>query len=111
VIFVYPESRFKFTRSSSYAGRILLGGLIALGVFVLLFSGVAVLGGSDTGNSQNLMAYSAIGILCGMFSDQAAGWLSERSTLTMPTALDAAPPVVAVGAPDAPDFDEGNAQA
>jgi cell division protein FtsB len=111
VIFVYPESRFKFTKSSSYAGRILLGGLIALGVFVLLFSGVAVLGGSDTGNSQNLMAYSAIGILCGMFSDQAAGWLSERSTLAMPTALDAAPPIVAVGAPDAPDSAEGNAPA
>jgi len=87
VIFVYPDSRFKFTRSASYGGRILLGGLIALGVFVLLFSGVAVLGGSGTsGNSQNLMAYAAIGILSGMFSDQAAGWLSQRSTLAMPTA-------------------------
>jgi hypothetical protein len=85
VIFVYPDNKFKFTRSASYAGRILLGGLIALGVFVLLFSGVAVLGGSDaTGNSQNLMAYAAIGILSGMFSDQAAAWLSERSSLAMP---------------------------
>ena len=111
VIFVYPDSRFKFTKSASYAGRILLGGLIALGVFVLLFSGVAVLGGNDTGNSQNLMAYAAIGILCGMFSDQAAGWLSERSTLAMPTALDPPPPVVAVGAPDSPDPPEGSASA
>jgi hypothetical protein len=108
VIFVYPESRFKFTKSASYAGRILLGGLIALGIFVLLFSGVAVLGGTDTGNSQNLMAYAAIGILSGMFSDQAAGWLSERSTLAMPTSLDP-PPVVAVGTPDAADSLEGNA--
>ena len=80
VIFVYPENKFNFTRSESYGGRILLGGLIALGVFVLLYSGVAVLGGVETGNSQNLMAYSAIGILAGMFSDQAAGWLSEKSS-------------------------------
>ena len=80
VIFVYPDNKFNFTRSESYGGRILLGGLIALGVFVLLYSGVAVLGGVETGNSQNLMAYSAIGILAGMFSDQAAGWLSEKSS-------------------------------
>jgi cell division protein FtsB len=79
VIFVYPENKFNFTRSEAYGGRILLGGLIALGVFVLLYSGVAVLGGVETGNSQNLMAYAAIGILSGMFSDQAAGWLSEKS--------------------------------
>jgi hypothetical protein len=80
VVFVYPENKFNFTRSEAYWGRILLGGLIALGVFVLLYSGVAVLGGVETGNSQNLMAYAAIGILSGMFSDQAAGWLSEKST-------------------------------
>ena len=80
VIFVYPENKYNFTRSESYGGRILLGGLIALGVFVLLYSGVAVLGGVETGNSQNLMAYAAIGILSGMFSDQAAGWLSEKSS-------------------------------
>jgi cell division protein FtsB len=112
VIFVYPDSRFKFTKSASYAGRILLGGLIALGVFVLLFSGVAVLGGSEaTGNSQNLMAYAAIGILSGMFSDQAAGWLSERSTMAMPTGQDAlaqsgqsgAQPAADPPGPDSPD--------
>jgi hypothetical protein len=114
VIFVYPDSRFKFTKSASYAGRILLGGLIALGVFVLLFSGVAVLGGSEaTGNSQNLMAYAAIGILSGMFSDQAAGWLSERSTMAMPTGQDAPPPPngqgEAAAAADAPGSDSPDA--
>jgi len=86
VIFVYPENKFNFTRSEAYGGRILLGGLIALGVFVLLYSGVAVLGGVETGNSQNLMAYAAIGILSGMFSDQAAGWLSEKSAFGKPDA-------------------------
>lgn len=94
VIFVYPENRFNFTRSESYGGRILLGGLIALGVFVLLYSGVAVLGGEETGNPQNLMAYSAIGILSGMFSDQAAGWLSEKSSFGKSDAPPDAPPAL-----------------
>ncbi|MEA3037945.1 MAG: hypothetical protein QOE79_458, partial [Sphingomonadales bacterium] len=80
ILFVYPNNRFKFTRTKSYYGRILLGGLIALGVFVLMFSGVAVLAGPNaSGSAQNLIAYGGIGILAGMFSDQAAGWLSDRS--------------------------------
>jgi hypothetical protein len=80
VLFVYPDNRYRFTRTNSYFGRILLGGLIALGVFVLMFSGVAVLAGPNaSGSAQNLIAYGGIGILAGMFSDQAAGWLSDRS--------------------------------
>jgi hypothetical protein len=80
ILFVYPDNRYKFTRTKSYYGRILLGGLIALGVFVLMFSGVAVLAGPNaSGSAQNLIAYGGIGILSGMFSDQAAGWLSDRS--------------------------------
>ena len=80
ILFVYPDNRYKFTRTKSYYGRILLGGLIALGVFVLMFSGVSVLSGPDSsGSAQNLIAYGGIGILAGMFSDQAAGWLSDRS--------------------------------
>jgi PAS domain-containing protein len=80
ILFVYPDNRYKFTRTNSYFGRILLGGLIALGVYVLMFSGVAVLAGPNaSGSAQNLVAYAGIGILAGMFSDQAAGWLSDRS--------------------------------
>jgi hypothetical protein len=80
ILFVYPDNLYKFTRTKSYFGRILLGGLIALGVYVLMFSGVSVLAGpNDSGSAQNLIAYSGIGILAGMFSDQAAGWLSDRS--------------------------------
>ncbi|HYG46716.1 MAG TPA: hypothetical protein VD846_02140 [Allosphingosinicella sp.] len=83
ILFVYPDNRYRFTRTTSYFGRILLGGLIALGVFVLMFSGVAVLSGPNaSGSAQNLIAYGGIGILSGMFSDQAAGWLSDRSMFT-----------------------------
>lgn len=103
VIFVYPDNKFNFTKSASYGGRILLGGLIALGIFVLLFSGVAVLGGSESNaNSHNLMAYAAIGILSGMFSDQAAGWLSERSTFASPGGTPTGPPPADVADPDTP---------
>lgn len=80
ILFVYPDNRYKFTRTKSFFGRILLGGLIALGIFVLMFSGVSVLAGPNaSGSAQNLIAYGAVGILAGMFSDQAAGWLSDRS--------------------------------
>ncbi|MFL6858171.1 MAG: hypothetical protein ACJ8EB_09730 [Allosphingosinicella sp.] len=97
ILFVYPDNRYKFTRTKSYYGRILLGGLIALGVFVLMFSGVAVLAGPNaSGSAQNLIAYGGIGILAGMFSDQAAGWLSDRSVFK-PDAEGGNPP-----APDAP---------
>ena len=79
VLFVYPDNEFKFAKSASYFGRIFLGGVIALGVFVVMFSGVAVLAGPQgAGSAQNLMAYAAIGLLAGMFSDKAAKWLSER---------------------------------
>jgi hypothetical protein len=89
ILFVYPDNRYHFTRTKSYFGRILLGGLIALGVFVLMFSGVAVLAGPNaSGSAQNLIAYGAIGILAGMFSDQAAGWLSDRSMFKQDPALD-----------------------
>jgi hypothetical protein len=103
VIFVYPDNKFNFTKSASYGGRILLGGLIALGIFVLLFSGVAVLGGSESNaNSHNLMAYAAIGILSGMFSDQAAGWLSDRSTFASPGSGPSSPPPPDDSQPDTP---------
>jgi len=94
ILFVYPDNRYKFTRTKSYFGRILLGGLIALGVFVLMFSGVAVLAGPNaSGSAQNLIAYGGIGILAGMFSDQAAGWLSDRSVFK-PDPAEAAAAVV-----------------
>jgi hypothetical protein len=92
ILFVYPDNRYSFTRTKSFFGRILLGGLIALGVFVLMFSGVAVLAGPNaSGSAQNLIAYGAIGILAGMFSDQAAGWLSDRS-MFKPDGVDSSSP-------------------
>jgi hypothetical protein len=98
ILFVYPDNRYNFTRTHSFYGRILLGGLIALGVFVLMFSGVAVLAGPNaSGSAQNLVAYGAIGILAGMFSDQAAGWLSDRSVFK-PDRADAAQPDEAAAA-------------
>lgn len=107
ILFVYPDNRYKFTRTKSYFGRILLGGLIALGVFVLMFSGVAVLAGpNSSGSAQNLIAYGGIGILAGMFSDQAAGWLSDRSVFKPDSALDAGDASPPPPPPPRPDGEE-----
>lgn len=79
ILLVYPTQVQTLTRTTAYGERLLLGGLIALAVFVLLFSGVAVLNGSSgTAESQNVMAYAAIGILSGMFSDRAAAWIATN---------------------------------
>jgi flagellar biosynthesis chaperone FliJ len=105
VLFVYPDQNQPYTQSDSYFGRILLGGLVALGVFVLLFSGVAVLAGSEgSGNAQNLIAYSAIGLLAGMFSDQAAKWIHSQSIFGAKSGngLPATPPPPPATAPPPP---------
>lgn len=85
ILLVYPSQDQVLTRTTAYGERLLLGGLIALAVFVLLFSGVAVLNGSNgTAVSQNVMAYAAIGILSGMFSDRAAGWIARNPVFDAP---------------------------
>jgi hypothetical protein len=81
VLVVYPNTALTITAQSGYGARILLGGLIALCVYVVINGGSAVLGTASavaTGNN-NYMAFCAIGILAGMFSDRVAGWLSESA--------------------------------
>jgi len=85
ILLVYPNQTANLTPTTAYLERLFLGGLVALGVFVVLFSGVAVLnGGSGVDIAQNVMAYAAIGILSGMFSDRAAGWLSRQPLFDPP---------------------------
>ncbi len=83
VLVVYPNSDLNFTRpGGNYGERIMLGGLIALCVLIVLGGGTAVLG-TDNAFSQgtaNVQAFSAIGVLAGMFSDRVAQWLSTRAT-------------------------------
>lgn len=82
VLIVYPQTDMKLSETGKgYGPRILLGGLISLCVFVVIGGGTAVLG---TGNAfadgeANYLAFCAIGILAGMFSDRVAAWLSERA--------------------------------
>lgn len=83
ILLVYPGQTATMTASTAYWERLFVGGLVALGVFVVLFSGVAVLNGSNgAAISQNVMAYAAIGILAGMFSDRAAAWLAAQPIFT-----------------------------
>ena len=83
VLIVYPNVNLGIsTPGGNYGERILLGGLIAICVLIVLGGGTAVLG---TGNpfadgSANVRAFSAIGVLAGMFSDRVAQWLSKSAT-------------------------------
>jgi hypothetical protein len=81
VLIVYPKSEFAGAAGQEYSSRLLLGGVISVGVYVLLGGGSAVLGNTDPfGQSQaNFMTFSAVGVLAGMFSDRVAAWLSERA--------------------------------
>lgn len=81
VLAVYPRTQFSFTSSGGYFARILLGGLISLCVYIILSGGTAILGTADpfNGAQANVMTFSAVGLLAGMFSDRVAHWLSDKA--------------------------------
>jgi hypothetical protein len=83
VLLVYPNNNLSFTQTNSFWNRILLGGLIAVGVFVMIAGGVAVLGSSEAilNGQNNFLSFCAIGMLAGGFSDRFARWLSDNATL------------------------------
>lgn len=83
VITVYPHSGIAAAAAGGVWRRTLLGGLIALCVYIVLLGGTAVLRTPDVMQSGvgNYMTFSAIGILAGMFSDRVAAWLSTRASL------------------------------
>jgi len=106
VLIVYPHTDFNITASKETWSRILLGGLVALCVYIVLLGGTAVVGAGSgmSGAGTNYMAFCGIGILAGMFSDRVAFWLSARAnTFFKP---DGGPlpaqPAPATGQPKAP---------
>src|SRR5690606_19676005 len=83
VLLVYPNNDLSFARTNSFWNRILLGGLIAVGVFVIIAGGVGVLGSSEAilSGQNNFLSFCAIGMLAGGFSDRFAKWLSDNATM------------------------------
>ncbi|HYD23754.1 MAG TPA: hypothetical protein VEB68_03085 [Croceibacterium sp.] len=82
VLVVYPKTELRLSSGEGrYEARIFLGGLISICVFVVLGGGTAVLGTTEGFGSgeANFLAFCAIGILAGMFSDRVAHWLSSRA--------------------------------
>ena len=81
VLIVYPNAKLEMEAGQETWARILLGGLIAMCVYIVLLGGTAVLGSSVemTAAGTNYMAFCAIGILAGMFSDRVAYWLSDKA--------------------------------
>lgn len=99
VLLVYPNNGLSFAQTNSFWNRILLGGLIAVGVYVVMAGGVAVLGSSEgAANGQhNFLSFAAIGMLAGGFSDKFAQWLSDNATMLVSNRPEPLPP------PDAGD--------
>jgi hypothetical protein len=81
ILVVYPNTGLTLSESASVGPRIMLGGMIAMCVYIVLLGGTAVLGSSPaiTAAGTNYMAFCAIAILGGMFSDRVAFWLSDRA--------------------------------
>jgi len=83
VLAVYPKSSVKFAGGEGFGARILLGGLIAVGVYIVLSGGASILGtpAALSAAPSNVMTFCALGILAGMFSDRVAFWLSEKAEI------------------------------
>lgn len=82
VLLVYPDyNELALTRGKGYEARIVLGGLIAVCVYVILGSGAVLLGDAAALSSgkSNVMTLCGVGVLAGMFSDRVAAWLSDRA--------------------------------
>lgn len=81
ILEVYPSSEISSEKRARPIARTILGGCIALCVYVVILSGTAVIGagGSSSGAGTNYMAFCGIGVLAGMFADRVAGWLSDRA--------------------------------
>lgn len=114
VFVVYPGNGLNVTTSQGgYGARILLGGLVSVCVFVVIGGGTAVLGASSAlaEGESNFLAFCAIGILAGMFSDRVTVWLSDRANTFFASqgaaADDAADPPPADDAGQAPEAADG----
>jgi hypothetical protein len=80
VFVVYPSKLRERVSAKLYYKRVFLGGLVAVTVFIVLTGGASILGGSEVAeNDANVMSFTAIGLLAGMFSDTVADWLSARA--------------------------------
>ena len=80
VFVVYPSKLRERVSAKLYYKRVFLGGLVAVTVFIVLTGGASILGTGDTGQvATNVMSFTAIGLLAGMFSDTVADWLSVRA--------------------------------
>ncbi|HYJ83479.1 MAG TPA: hypothetical protein VEW26_11650 [Allosphingosinicella sp.] len=80
VFVVYPSKLRERVSAKLYYKRVFLGGLVAVTVFIVLTGGASILGGGEVSeNDSNVMSFTAIGLLAGMFSDTVADWLGARA--------------------------------
>jgi len=93
IVRVYPDNGLIRDHSDNFVYRIVLGGAIAVALFVLLASGSALLGSAENlaNANRNIYSLSSIGVLAGMFSNRVAAWLSARADMFLSHQEDNAP--------------------
>lgn len=82
ILLVYPNNEFEISKSSEFTGRLILGGLISLCVYMILGAGSTIIGGGFAGlqaGDINVMGFSFACVLAGAFSDRVAAWLSNNA--------------------------------
>lgn len=82
ILIVYPDNhnkKFSIYKGQLFVQHVILGGLIAVAVYVVIGAGASVLAISGSSPSpDNFLTFSAIGLFAGMFSDRAASWLEQN---------------------------------
>ncbi|AYV46277.1 hypothetical protein CFHF_18080 [Caulobacter flavus] len=82
ILLVYPNNNFDISKSSEFSGRLALGGLISLCVYMVLGAGSTIIGGGFAGlqaGDINVMGFAFACVLAGAFSDRVAAWLSNNA--------------------------------
>jgi hypothetical protein len=80
IVIVYPDNQMKLTRGEGYFARIALGAIVAIALYVILTSGVAVIQGAPAlAGGTNAMAFALVGLIAGAFANNVARWISERA--------------------------------
>lgn len=85
ILIVYPGNKFSIYEGERFVQHVILGGLIAVAVYVVVGAGASVLAISgNTPTPNNFLTFSAIGLFAGMFSDRAAKWLTRNIPFNAP---------------------------
>ena len=88
IVIVYPGTPNITVTTVNFYPRVVVGGLIAICVYLVLGTGSSFLNAGISGidaSKMNISGMAFITILAGAFSDRAAGWMSRRADIFFST--------------------------